>query len=77
MGIDIRPRHAASSWIWGCLAARRGQLDGLGPADQPGVFLASLARTGVLRAEPLGDIIDIGTPAAFEAAQTSEVARDG
>jgi glucose-1-phosphate thymidylyltransferase len=70
-GVQVKPARPASSWIWGCAAARAHALAGLGAEEWPGSYFDLLCRRGVgLHAERLSDVwLDIGTAEALKRAQ--------
>ena len=74
--VQIKPARPASSWIWGCAAARVRALEGLDGEEWPGSYFDLLCRRGVeLHAERLSDVwLDIGTHAALRRAQSFSAA---
>ena len=64
--ISVRPERAATNLTWGILAARGASLRGLEGWDEPGLYLDSLARSGVLRGVRFdGPYTDGGTAAGL------------
>jgi glucose-1-phosphate thymidylyltransferase len=70
-GVQVKPARPASSWIWGCAAARVRSLGGLAAEEWPGSYFDLLRRHVVeLHGERLSDVwLDIGTKAALERAE--------
>ena len=69
-GNEIKAERPASDWIWGCLAARAGALDGLDDHAWPGEHLAQLARTGRVDGVRLSErYLDVGTREALASAE--------
>ena len=73
MGVQVKPEHPASSWIWGCAAARRRALVGLEHEEWPGSFLDARCRAGVeLHVTRLSDSwLDVGTRDALLRARST------
>ena len=63
VGIDIKPEHPRSTFIWGCAAARVRALEGLDRVEWPSQFMnARRVERGELFGVKLSDsYIDIGT----------------
>jgi glucose-1-phosphate thymidylyltransferase len=70
-GVQVKPARPASSWIWGCAAARVRALEGLEAEEWPGSYLDQLCRQGVeLHGERLSNVwLDIGTKTALARAE--------
>jgi glucose-1-phosphate thymidylyltransferase len=66
--IAFKPARPKSNVMWGCLAARAGQLAGLERFAEPGIFLDELCRSQPVRGVRLGEYLDIGTKQALESA---------
>jgi glucose-1-phosphate thymidylyltransferase len=69
-GIAFKPAHPTSNVMWGCLAARVGELAGLERFAEPGDFLDELCRIQPVRGVRLGEYLDIGTREALRSAST-------
>lgn len=62
-GVLVKPTVAPSNQIWGCAAATRKALSGIGEFDQPGQFFDMKCRELVVTGVWLSDrFVDIGTP---------------
>jgi glucose-1-phosphate thymidylyltransferase len=60
--IEFKPERPSSSWIWGCAAARVSALRGLEREEEPGVYLDSLCRRGIVAGVRLSEgYVDMGT----------------
>lgn len=67
--VHVKPDVPKSNWIWGCAVVRRHALHSLAEHPEPGVLFDALARQGKAAAVELSrSYVDIGTPAALEAA---------
>lgn len=68
--VHVKPAAPTSSLIWGCAAARAGDLETLERYDQPGFLFDELARRGNVRGVRFaGEFIDIGTLAGLRRAE--------
>lgn len=70
-GIDVKPAHPVSEWIWGCAAARVDTWAGLQRAEWPGGYIDLLCREGRdVRGFKLSDVwLDVGTHDALRRAR--------
>jgi glucose-1-phosphate thymidylyltransferase len=68
--IDVKPARPASSWVWGCAAARAELLFELERAEWPGAYFELLCREGAdVVGVPLSDVwLDVGTPESLRKA---------
>jgi dTDP-glucose pyrophosphorylase len=69
-GIAFKPANPTSKVMWGCFAARAGELAGLERFAEPGNFLDELCRKRPVQGVRLGEYLDIGTKQALESAGT-------
>lgn len=61
--VQPKPPHPRSRLIWGCLAARRSALGGIGDEPEPGMWINRRLAHMPTRAVYLSDdFVDIGTP---------------
>jgi len=69
-GIAFKPPRPTSNVMWGCFAARAGELGGLERFTEPGAFLDEVCRRQPVLGVRLGEYLDIGTKEALRAAST-------
>lgn len=65
-GVYPKPGDPPSELVWGCLAARRGVLEGVERYSEPGSLVHELAARGAVRAVDFEtQFVDVGTPGAY------------
>lgn len=73
VGVDTKPARPSGNLVYACLAARVAALHGMAEHDEPGAFLAEVARTSPIATARLGRVIDVGTPDSLATAATDPV----
>jgi len=73
VGVEVKPARPPSDLVYACLAARADALARIGEYDEPGAFLAEVARRGPIATARLGRVIDLGTPESLATAAMDPV----
>ena len=73
VGVEVKPARPSSELVYACLAARVAALGRIAEHDEPGAFLAEVARRSPVATARLGRVIDLGTPESLATAASDPV----